>query len=150
MAQGQRDFDGDLRQLASMRALLREVCQIAGQGVPVAEDMIHRLELALTEAASNIILHCHEGQQPKSITLTINVSDSQVSMTLMYTGKPFDPASAPPPVFDGSKESGFGLYLIHQCVDEVQYRQDDQGRCIMHMMLKRKQQHEGESDAARS
>ena len=146
MAQEQKEFDGDLRQLASMRAFLREVCHETSQ----QEDAIHRLELALTEAASNIILHSYEGQQQKPITLTVEADDNQVSMTLRHTGKPFDPEMAAEPVFDGSKEGGFGVYLIRQCVDDVQYRHDDQGRCIMHMVLKKKQDHKGEDDGARS
>jgi anti-sigma regulatory factor (Ser/Thr protein kinase) len=145
MAYGEREFDGELRQLASMRAFLREVCQECRQD----EDVMHRLELALSEAASNIILHGYEGQQHKSIALTIEADVGQVSLTLRHSGKPFDPETAAEPVFDGSKESGFGLYLIRQCVDDIQYRQDDQGRCVMHMVLKRKD-HKGESDGASS
>src|SRR5207344_1484406 len=104
MAQGEREFDGDLRQLASMRAFLREVCHETWHGIAATEDMVHRLELALTEAASNIILHSFEDQQPKPITLTIEADDGQVAITLRHAGKSFDPLSAAEPVFDGSKE----------------------------------------------
>jgi anti-sigma regulatory factor (Ser/Thr protein kinase) len=135
MARVQREFDGELRQLASMRAFLREVCQHAQ---PTDEEMIHRLELALTEAASNIILHSYADQLAKPITVTIEADDNQVSMTLRHTGNPFDPQAVAEPVFDGSKESGFGLYLIRQCVDEVQYRQDADGQNVMHLILKRR------------
>lgn len=150
MVQRQRNYDGDLRQLASMRAFLREVCQECwpgGQGGHADEDLVHRLELALTEAASNIVLHGFQDQQYKSINLTIDVNDDRVAVTLRHTGKPFDAQTAPAPVFDGSQESGFGLYLIGQCVDEVQYHQDEQGRCVMRLVLKRKQ-HNGDNHAA--
>jgi anti-sigma regulatory factor (Ser/Thr protein kinase) len=148
MVRRQREYDGDLRQLASMRAFLREVCLESWQGDPADENLIVRLALALTEAASNIILHSAQGQQHKSITLTIEVDDDQVCVTLQHTGKPFDPQSAAAPVFDGSRESGFGLHLIGKCVDEVQYCQDDQGRCVMHLVQKRKQCHKGEDHGA--
>ena len=149
MVQRQREYDDDLRHLASMRAFLREVCQENWQGEPADENLILRLELALTEAASNIILHSDQGQQHTSISLTIEVDDGQVRMTLQHMGKPFDPQTAAAPVFDGSRESGFGLYLIRKCVDDVQYGQDDQGRCVMHMVLKRQQHHKGEDHGAR-
>jgi anti-sigma regulatory factor (Ser/Thr protein kinase) len=149
MVQGQREYDGDLRQLAPMRAFLREVCRESRQGEPADLDLILRLELALTEAASNVILHSCQDQQHKSITLTVEVDDDQVSMTLRHTGKPFDPQTAAAPVFDGSQESGFGLYLIRKCVDEVRYGQDDEGRCVMRLVLKRKQRHRGEDHGAR-
>jgi phosphoserine phosphatase RsbU/P len=144
----QRKYDGDLRHLASMRDFLREVCHEGWQGGPADENLILRLALALTEAASNIILHGAQGQQHQSITLTVEVDDDQVCVTLQYTGKPFDPESAAAPAFDGSRQSGFGLYLIRKCVDEVQYRQDDQGLCVMHLVQKRKQCHKGEDHAA--
>jgi phosphoserine phosphatase RsbU/P len=141
MVRRQREYDGDLRQLASMRAFLREVCQESWPGEPADENPIVRLALALTEAASNIILHSFQGQQHQSITLTIEVDDEQVCLILQHPGKPFDPQTAPAPVFDGTRESGFGLYLIRKCVDEVQYGQDDRGRCVMRLVHKRKQRH---------
>jgi phosphoserine phosphatase RsbU/P len=143
MVQRQREYDGDLSQLASMRAFLREVCLESWQGEPADEKLISRLALALTEAASNIILHSDPGPQPKPITLTVAADDDHVGVTLQYTGKPFDPESAPEPVFDGSKESGFGLYLIRQCVDEVHYGQDEQGRCVIHFVQKLKRRQKG-------
>src|SRR5438552_7708875 len=100
MVQRQREYDGDLRHLASMRAFLREVCQEGWQGGPADENLIVRLALALTEATSNIILHSAQGQH-KPITMTVEVDDEQVRVTLQHTGKPFDPQSAAPPVFDG-------------------------------------------------
>jgi anti-sigma regulatory factor (Ser/Thr protein kinase) len=148
MVQRQREYDGALRHLASMRAFLREVCQENWQPETADENLILQLELALTEAASNIILHGFQGQQRHSITLTVEVNDDQVDVTLHYMGKPFDPQAAAAPVFDGSRESGFGLYLIRRCVDKVQYGQDDQGRCVLHLVQKRKQHHKGEDHGA--
>jgi anti-sigma regulatory factor (Ser/Thr protein kinase) len=148
MVQRQKDYEGDLRHLASMRAFLREVCLESWQDDPTDENQILRLELALTEAASNIILHSFQGQQRKSITLTVEVDDEQACVTLQHIGRHFDPQTAPAPAFDGSRQGGFGLYLIRKSVDEVQYFQDDQGRCVMHMVQKRKQHHKGEHHGA--
>jgi anti-sigma regulatory factor (Ser/Thr protein kinase) len=41
-----------------------------------------------------------------------------------HLGLPFDPAIVPPPSFDGSRESGFGVYLIAHSVDSVRYYRD--------------------------
>src|SRR6516162_5119688 len=130
MVRRQREYDGALHQLTSMRAFLREVCQEGGQDEPADANLIPRLELALTEAASNIIRHGFQDRPQQSITLTVEVHDDRVGVTLRYPGEPFDPQAVPAPVFDGSRESGFGLYLIRECVDEVRYGQDDQGRCL--------------------
>jgi anti-sigma regulatory factor (Ser/Thr protein kinase) len=148
MVRRQRQYDGDLRHLASMRAFLHEVCRECWQGEPADKNLILRLELALTEAVSNIILHSFQGQQHQSITLTVEVHDDRVGVTLQHPGMPFDPQSAAAPAFDGSRESGFGLYLIRKCVDEMHYGQDDQGRCVVHLVQKRKQHHKGEDHGA--
>jgi anti-sigma regulatory factor (Ser/Thr protein kinase) len=51
---------------------------------------------------------------------------------LRHLGDPFDPSTAPPPALDGSRESGFGAYIIAQSVDEVRYYRDERGRnCIV-------------------
>jgi serine/threonine-protein kinase RsbW len=137
MAQRQREYDGELRQLASMRDFLREVCQESWQTQPADETLLSRFELALTEAVSNIILHSYEGQQHKSITMAVEANEDHVSVNLVHTGMPFDPQSAAEPIFDGSRQGGFGVYLIRQCVDEVEYGQDNQGRCLIRMVQKR-------------
>src|SRR5436309_1458370 len=118
MVQRQWEYDADLRQLAPMRAFLRAVCQEAWREEPADENLLRRLTLALTEAASNVILHALQGRQHQPITLTVAAADDRVSVTLRHAGKPFDPQSAAEPALDGSQESGFGLYLIRKCVDE--------------------------------
>ena len=48
-----------------------------------------------------------------------------------HLGDSFDPASVPPPAFDGSRETGFGVYLIASSVDDVRYSRDERGRnCV--------------------
>jgi len=137
VAQRQMEYDGDLSQLASMRAFLREACRESWNAQPADEDLIGRLVLALSEAASNVILHGFEDQQQKSLTLSIQINEDQVCVTLKHTGKPFDPQAVAAPVFDGSQEGGFGLYLIRKCVDDVRFYQDAEGRCVVHLVQKR-------------
>lgn len=137
MVRRQREFDGALCHLAPMRAFLRDVCRESWPAEPSDERLILQLELALTEAASNIILHGLQGQQNSSITVTLEVNDEQACVTLQYPGTPFDPHLAPAPSFDGSREDGFGLYLIGECVDEMHYGQDDRGQCVIHLVRKR-------------
>ena len=141
MAQRQMEYDGDLSQLASMRALVREVCRESWNSGLADEDLIGRLVLALSEAASNIILHGFEDSQQTSLTLSIQTSDDQACVTLRHRGKAFNPEATAAPNFDGSQESGFGLYLIRECVDEVRYFQDAESRCVVQLVQKR--QHKG-------
>ena len=55
-----------------------------------------------------------------------------MTIRLRYLGAPFDPTTVPPPLFDGSRDSGFGVYLIAKSVDEVRYYRDDLRRsCVL-------------------
>jgi anti-sigma regulatory factor (Ser/Thr protein kinase) len=50
---------------------------------------------------------------------------------LHHLGDSFDPTSVSPPALDGSRESGFGIYLISRSVDDVRYSPDERGRnCV--------------------
>jgi anti-sigma regulatory factor (Ser/Thr protein kinase) len=130
-----KEFASDLAQLGAMRAFVREEC-VSAWG-PEGEEALARLELALGEAAANIVLHAYRGQGGRPIEVSVEACPEQVCVWLFHEGEGFDPQAAPPPVFDGSHESGFGLYLIRQCVDEVEYCRDERGRHGVRLLKKR-------------
>src|SRR5947209_8127530 len=135
MVQVSHEYSSDLRQMAGMRAFLRDVCREAW-GTHDSEA-INQLEVALAEAAANIIKHAYQGEQNRPIELVIEAGADQVSVSLYHEGQDFDPDSVAPPAFDGSRESGFGVYLIKQTVDEVHYFCDARGRCGVRLVKKR-------------
>src|SRR5438045_7954338 len=119
-----------------MRAFIRGACQQAGWQETADNTIIIRLELALVEAVTNVVRHGYEGRQGQPIELIVEADAEQAGVTIYHQGCPFDPEAADiaPPVFDGSREGGFGLYMIRQCVDEVQYLQDEDGRCVIRLL----------------
>ncbi len=134
-----RAYTSDLNQLADMRFFVREACQQAW-GADGSEETIAKLELAVGKVTVNIILHAYERQPDRPIELVIEADDTSASIWLYHQGRHFDPGTVPPPRFDGSKESGFGVYLIQQLVDEVQYFQDERGHCVVKLYKKRERQ----------
>jgi anti-sigma B factor antagonist len=84
--------------------------------------------LAVNEAAANVILHAYERAPGKPLEMVINRDDDGVRVALYHEGKDFDPTEVAPPRLDGSQSSGFGLHLIRQSIDDVQYFRDDRGR----------------------
>jgi anti-sigma regulatory factor (Ser/Thr protein kinase) len=97
----------------------------------LSDDEVAGLELAVNEAASNIMKHAYHGRRDQRIGLEADAFQDRVAVRLHHLGDPFDPGTAPPPALDGSRESGFGVYLITNSVDEVRYSRDDRGRnCI--------------------
>jgi PAS domain S-box-containing protein len=124
------DITSDLNQLVSVRDFVRAFCR-AVPGPPIGDESEAALELAADEAASNIIKHAWHGRTGECIRIEAEAFPGRVSVRFIHRGDSFDPASVSPPKLDGSRESGFGTFIIAQSVDSVRYYRDEQGRnCI--------------------
>jgi sigma-B regulation protein RsbU (phosphoserine phosphatase) len=137
LARAETEILSDLRQLAHARAFVREFC-LNAPGAALPEERAAELELAVNEALSNIMKHAYRGRTDQRIQIGAEAFADRFVLRLHHLGEPFDPDSAPPPVFDGSRESGFGLYLIDQAVDEVRYLRDERGRNCICLVKNRK------------
>jgi serine/threonine-protein kinase RsbW len=88
-----------------------------------------QLQLAVDEAATNIIQHGYEPNAPGMITVTWKVEAPLVTVTLHDTGKSFDPTNVPAPNLDSPleerQEGGLGLYLMGQLMDHVHFTFDE-------------------------
>jgi anti-sigma regulatory factor (Ser/Thr protein kinase) len=133
-----RDYASDLLQLGDMRDFVRAVLHRAWGADPADADAVGLLILALDEAATNIVLHAYERRGGERIRLQVEADADTARVSLFHRGRDFNPAAAPPPSFDGSRESGFGLHLIRQSVDEVEYARDEQGGCVIRLVKRRR------------
>ena len=131
LARSEIEIPSDLGELARARAFVWEFCQgIAGGAL--SEDGTEKLDLAVNEALSNIINHAYRGRTDQRILIGAEAWPDCVILRLHHLGEPFDPSAVPPPVFNGSRENGFGVYMIRQLVDEVRYLRDERGRnCVL-------------------
>jgi serine/threonine-protein kinase RsbW len=121
------EIRSDLEDLCRARAFVREFCRRVPEGL-LDEDDVAGLELAVNEAASNIMKHAYHGRADQRIQLDADAFPDRVSIRLHHLGDSFDPAAVAPPALDGSRESGFGIYLITRSVDDVRYSRDERGR----------------------
>jgi anti-sigma regulatory factor (Ser/Thr protein kinase) len=138
MEQVTQEFPSELGQLAAVRKLVRDVCRRAwGEGND--EERIAQLELAVDEAAANVVLHAYDGKAGLPLEVVASADDEQACIVLFHRGEPFDPQAVAPPSFDGSRESGFGLYLIRQAVDELDFFDDERGRHGIRLVKKRRE-----------
>jgi PAS domain S-box-containing protein len=129
VAHAELQIRSDLKELRRVRQFVRLFCRDLAE--PLDEDSVAKLELAVNEAASNIMRHAYEGRTDELIEIDAAAFPSQVSVRLHHLGDPFDPSTISPPALDGSQESGFGIYLITRSVDEARYYRDERGRnCV--------------------
>jgi anti-sigma regulatory factor (Ser/Thr protein kinase) len=130
LAHAELDIRSDLTELGRVRTFVRDFCR-GLSGTPLDDEATAQLELAVNEAASNIMKHAYHGRADQRIELDATALPDRVSIDLHHLGDSFDPALVLPPAFDGSRESGFGLYLIARSVDDVRYSRDERGRnCV--------------------
>ena len=118
-----RDFTSSLEELEPIRTFVGE----AASRICLDEDTRIRIELAVNEVACNIIAHAYREQPGYTIGLEISVAGGTITLVFTHRGEPFDPKDVPPPAFDGSRDSGFGLYIVKECMDEVAFDSTPEG-----------------------
>jgi serine/threonine-protein kinase RsbW len=137
------EYASDLSQVTAMRALVRHACREAW-GQDAREAVLAELELVLSEAATNIIRHAYRGATDRPIWIEVEVTPDQARLTLYHEGKDFDPQAVAPPAFDGSRQGGFGLYLMRALTDEVTFFHDPAGRCGLRLVKKNRPSSQGD------
>lgn len=85
----------------------------------IAEDAVFELELAMTEALSNVIRHAYQGEGTHTIDLSLTIDDRRLELSLHDRGRPFDESAYRPPDLDAPGEGNYGVHLMEQLVDEV-------------------------------
>jgi sigma-B regulation protein RsbU (phosphoserine phosphatase) len=121
------DIKSDLNELARVREFAGSFCTRAASEF-LDRSRIDLIELAVNEAVVNVIEHAYQNATDKPVRLEARRFPGQIVFRLYDWGQPFDPAAVPPPAFDGSKDHGFGVYIIEQAVDQIEYTRDENGR----------------------
>jgi sigma-B regulation protein RsbU (phosphoserine phosphatase) len=125
------EIRSDLHELGRARERVRAFCREL-PGAKLDQECVGQMELAVTEACSNIMKHAFHGRTDQHIQMELEGFPDRISVRLYYLGDAFDPSSVSQPRLDGSQESGFGVYLINRCVDRVRYYRDERGRsCVV-------------------
>ena len=95
----------------------------AGSGFE--EEDVHRIEMAVREAAVNAVYHGNAYDPSKKMTLQFERTSDSLIITIADEGKGLDPASIPDPLAPENllKPSGRGIFLIRSFMDEVRIRQ---------------------------
>ena len=150
VARADVEIRSDLKELRQVREFVRSFCRNL-PGPSMDEERADALELAVNEAASNIMKHAYHGREDQWIHLEGEAFPGSVSIRLHHLGDPFDPSAAPAPVLDGSRESGRGTYIISQSVDQVRYYRDERGRnCVDLMKIRNTETSKAQDIKARS
>jgi serine/threonine-protein kinase RsbW len=87
-----------------------------------------QVQLAVDEAATNIIQHSYDGMTPGSIVLTWRRDENEFIVTLLDHGHSFNPDEVPSPDVKSPLEErqagGLGLFIMGQLMDTVNFTFD--------------------------
>ena len=116
-----------IEELHQVRLFIEEV----GAQVSLTSDVILKLNLAMEEALSNIILYSFDKQQKEQqmeqqIEISVTCTGNEVIITLIDNGCPFNPTlkEAPDLHLSAAERSigGLGIHIIQQIMDKVDYQ----------------------------
>ncbi len=117
----------DLQVLESISEQVTEACRSLPSlpAPPASDDFVYLVELAVSEICTNIIQHAYlmtSGEIRGSLILLSN----GIQIDLYDDGEGFDPDAipAPSPEPDILNEGGYGLHIVRQIMDSVQYQAD--------------------------
>lgn len=98
-------------------AILEQVSEI-----PEKEIATYNVLLSVHEICTNIIEHAYENQGGR-ITIDIQMDEKSGVLTvdLFDQGRSFDLAEIPQPDLDSAPIRGYGLFLVHELMDDVSY-----------------------------
>jgi len=105
----------ELTAIDAARTWAAEHARAAGLG----EDAIGDLELAMTEAMSNVVRHGYGEGSGMTIDVEVALEPDRLEVRILDRAPEFIPADVPPRDLDDVAEGGYGLGLIEQLVDEV-------------------------------
>jgi len=125
--------DSRLENVELLAFAVRGLCGAAG----VAARECAHIELALVEAANNVVRHAYRGEAGHVLEVVFTLERESFTLEVADHGTPMPVRPAPNLDFDPADiahlpEGGMGLFIIHSVMDHVDYRSED-GRNALRM-----------------
>lgn len=77
---------------------------------------------AFGEAFNNVAVHGYRDLPAAPVQIEVGWDSERLVITMIDTGRTFDPDTVAPPNLDDLPESGMGIFIMKACMDEVEYR----------------------------
>lgn len=94
------------------------------------EALAYQLNLVLTEATTNAILHNSPNVAKQTVKIVIQIHNNEIIIRVYDHGLGFDLDAVPLPDFGSLQENGMGLFFIRSFMDSISYTQHDDGNVL--------------------
>ena len=90
--------------------------------LPEKEIITYNVMLAVHEICTNIIEHAYENKGGRiAIDIQLDEQSGVLTVDLFDQGRSFDLANVPQPDLDSAPIRGYGLFLVRELMDDVNY-----------------------------
>ncbi len=116
----------DLSELGRARAFVRQRAEPAG----FPARALGEIDLAVTEAVSNVIRHAYDEDASQKFALEVTVEGDALIVEIIDQGATPEGLPEEDPDLDDPGPGGYGLYLIRTVMDDVQWSQQPRGNVL--------------------
>jgi serine/threonine-protein kinase RsbW len=111
---------------------VRHVCGDALGRLGVAPDCVSDVEIAITEACTNVVKHSADAREEYNVKILIDETSCHITVT--DGGSGFDHEARSSTVAGADDESGRGIGLMHALVDKVKFVSKPEDGTIVHLV----------------
>lgn len=130
------NIESRLINLPLLRKTVRGICSCVIEDEKIFQD----IDLCLNEALSNVINYAYQNEPGHEIEIVVNLYPKEFVFQIIDKGKQGDSEPTIPEInqnpqvddIESISESGRGLFLINQLMDEVTYK-SEKGKNILIM-----------------
>ena len=112
----------ELREIVGVAARIDAFCEARN----LEPQLAYAVNLSVDEILTNTVTHGYDDEDAHRIEVIVRVEGETIVVVIVDDSSAFDPSRAPQPDVEASLESGalegLGLFLVHQMMDEVEYR----------------------------
>ena len=104
---------------------VRDFVSAAARKFGFNDEEISKIALAVDEACTNVIKHAYKFDPGKEITVTIKGNDAEFEVSVLDSGKQFNPSEVHSPdmkeYLSHYRRGGLGVYLMKSLMDKIEY-----------------------------
>lgn len=95
----------------------------------LSDDQLNIISMAVSEAASNSIIHGNQAKPDKKIEITISIMKNQLKVFIKDEGKGFKIEKVPDPTEPENmmKDNGRGIHIMKAVLDNLEYKFGEDG-----------------------
>ncbi len=108
---------------------VRHMCRTALEQLEVADNCTSDIEVAVSEAATNVLRHAAEHDEEYEVQIRVDENECEIS--IVDTGGDFEHEALSKDLVGSSAESGRGVFLMRHLVDDLHFNSDpDSGTVV--------------------